>query len=65
VVTGEDGVEQSRDQAPFSLMVPVGMYLVPNPKVGFNFNVSWSYSNTDFLKNGSFWAFGFGVLFLL
>jgi hypothetical protein len=64
-VTGDDGVEKRKDSAPFSVLVPVGMYLVPNPKVGFNFNLSWSYSNTDFLKNGSFWAFGFGVLFLL
>jgi hypothetical protein len=61
----DDGTQRSEESAPFSLMVPVGMYLVPNPKVGFNFNVSWSYSNTDFLKNGSFWAFGFGVLFLM
>jgi len=64
-VSGEDGVEREKHQAPFSVAVPLGMYLVPNPKVGFNFNVSWSYTNTDFLKNGSFWAFGFGVVFLL
>lgn len=63
--TGENGVEQRKTQAPFSLLVPVGLYLAPNPKVGFNFSVSWAYSNTDFLKNGSFWAFSFGVLFLL
>lgn len=64
-VSGDDGIEQRRDSAQFSLLVPAGMYLVPNPKVGFNFNVSWSYSNTDFLKNGSFWAFAFGVVFVL
>jgi len=64
-VTDEDGIEQRRTQAPFSILVPVGVYLVPNPKVGFNFSASWSYSNTDFLKNNSYWAFTFGVLFLM
>jgi hypothetical protein len=64
-VTGQNGIEQRRTEAQFSLLVPVGVYLVPNPKVGFNFAASWAYSNSDFLKNNSYWAFTFGVLFLL
>jgi hypothetical protein len=64
-VAGQQGVERKRTEAQFSILVPVGIYLVPNPKVGFNFSASWTYSNNDFIKNNSVWGFTFGVLFLL
>jgi hypothetical protein len=64
-VNGDDDEGRRRDSAQFALLVPAGVYLAPNPKVGFNFNASWSYSNTDFLENGSNWAFAFGVVFIL
>ena len=63
-VTGDDGIQQSKTQAPFSVAVPLGIFIAPNPKVGFNFNVTWSWSDSNFLENGSFWAFGFGVTFI-
>jgi len=64
-VTGDDGIEERRTEAPFSFIVPLGIYLAPNPKVGFNFNVTYQFSNTDLLKNNSMLIFGFGVMFLM
>jgi hypothetical protein len=64
-INRSSGTTTRRDAAAFSLMVPLGIYIVPNPKVGFNFNVSYMYSNTDYLKNESFFAFGFGIVFLM
>lgn len=64
-VTGSNGVERRETSAPFSFIVPLGIYIVPNPKVGFNFSASYTWSNTDFLNNGSFWAGTFGLVFLL
>jgi hypothetical protein len=64
-VTGVDGIEMRKDEANFSLLVPLGIYLAPNPKVGFNFNVSYMWANTGTLENNSMFAFAFGVAFLM
>jgi hypothetical protein len=64
-VTGENGIERRETKAPFSFIIPLGIYIVPNPKVGFNFSASYTWSNTDFLESGSFWAGTFGLVFLL
>jgi len=63
-VTGNAGIEERRTEANFALLVPLGIYIAPNPKVGFNFNISYMYSNTHMLQNNSFFAFCFGIVFL-
>ena len=64
-ITGPNGIESRKTQAPFSFIIPLGIYIVPNPKVGFNFSVSYTWSNTDYLENNAMWAGTFGLVFLL
>jgi hypothetical protein len=64
-INRRDGTPERHDEAAFSILVPLGIYMAPNPKVGFNLNVSYMYSNTDYLKNKSFFIFGFGIVFLM
>jgi opacity protein-like surface antigen len=63
-ISSEDGTTRTKTDSPFSIAVPLGIYIAPNPKVGFNFNVTWQWSDSQYLANGSFWMFGFGITFI-
>jgi hypothetical protein len=63
-ITGPGGTTNENTESAFSILVPLGIFIAPNPKVGFNFSVSYMYSNTDYLENKSFFIFAFGISFL-
>jgi len=63
-ITSPGDVTEQRTASAFSILVPLGIYIAPNPKVGFNINISYMYANTDYLENDSFFIFGFGISFL-
>jgi hypothetical protein len=62
-ITGDE-IDERKSGAGFSIAVPVGIYLAPNPKVGFNFNYTLTWSDTDFFDSGIVHAFSIGIVFL-
>jgi hypothetical protein len=62
-ISGEN-IDQRTSGAGFSVAVPLGLYLAPNPKVGFNINYTFTWSDTDFFEDGIVHAISIGIVFL-